>query len=227
VNINTQFDEFAGEYKQILDRSLAASGEDSAYFAEYKARYLRRRLTPEFSGKVLDFGCGVGLLARFMRQSLPFARIDGFDVSRESIQKVGKELLEQGVFTSDVGHLGGDYQLIVVANVMHHVPLSQRPSTIEKLVERLASGGILAVFEHNPANPVTRWVVEHCPFDSNAVLLPPKETSAYLEQVGLRNITRDYIVFMPHSLAFLRPLEPSLKWLPLGAQYVTVAEKYV
>jgi hypothetical protein len=37
---------------------------------------------------------------------------------------------------------------------------------------------------------------------------------------------RDYIVFMPRFLAFLRPLEPWLTWLPMGAQYVVLAEKH-
>ena len=31
------FDRFAGDYKQVLDQSLAVSGQDSSYFAEYKA----------------------------------------------------------------------------------------------------------------------------------------------------------------------------------------------
>ncbi len=60
------FDRFAGDYRQVLDRSVAVSGEDSTYFAEYKARYLRRLLGNNFSGKALDFGCGIGLLSGFL-----------------------------------------------------------------------------------------------------------------------------------------------------------------
>ncbi len=40
-----QFDQFATEYKNILDRSVAASGERSEYFADYKAKYLNRVLS--------------------------------------------------------------------------------------------------------------------------------------------------------------------------------------
>jgi hypothetical protein len=39
-----QFDQFADDYQRILDQTLAALGEGSSYFAEYKARYLSRLL---------------------------------------------------------------------------------------------------------------------------------------------------------------------------------------
>jgi SAM-dependent methyltransferase len=221
-----EFDRFAEDYAPILDQSIAVSGEDSAYFAEYKALYLRRLLGASFSGKILDFGCGVGLLSRFLRKHLPAAQLDGFDLSQESISKIDPALCSQGVFTSDSNALGHAYELIVVANVMHHVPPQQRPGVVQNLAARLSRGGRLSIFEHNPANPVTRWVVERCPFDDDAILLPPAETAGHVTAAALRLQRRDYIVFMPSFLAWLRPLESSLRWLPLGAQYVTVAAKH-
>jgi trans-aconitate methyltransferase len=220
-----EFDQFAGEYKQVLDKSVAFSGEESEYFAEYKARYLARLLGREFCGKVLDFGCGVGLLSGFLKRYFPRARIDGFDISRESIGRVGTELAEQGCFTSDVNQVEHDYEVIVAANVMHHVVPAERQSVVDGLAGRLISGGHLAVFEHNPVNPATRWLVEHCPFDRDVVLLAASETERYLKRARLVRLRRDYIVFMPHFLAWFRPLELWLGWLPLGAQYVVVGEK--
>ncbi len=221
-----EFDRFAEDYAPILDQSIAVSGEDSTYFAEYKALYLRRLLGSFFSGKILDFGCGVGLLSRYLRKHLPAARLDGFDLSHDSISKVDPAIRAQGLFTSESNALGHAYDVIVVANVMHHVPPQQRPGVIQSLAARLGRGGLLSIFEHNPANPVTRWVVERCPFDDDAILLPPTETAGYVTTAGLQLKQRDYIVFMPSFLAWLRPLESSLRWLPLGAQYVTVAAKH-
>lgn len=221
------FDRFAGEYAQVLDGSLSMSGEDSSYFAEYKALYLKRVLGPSFAGKVLDFGCGVGLLARYLRIRLPEAHIDGFDVSQESVEKVDPALSSRGLFTSALHDLPRDYDLIVVANVMHHVAPEQRPSFLQDLASRLRPGGSISIFEHNPANPITRWVVEHCPFDDDAILLRPREAAARLEAVGLRVTRRDYIVFMPSFMRRFRPLESRLGWLGLGAQYVILAAKHV
>jgi 2-polyprenyl-3-methyl-5-hydroxy-6-metoxy-1,4-benzoquinol methylase len=220
-----EFDRFAGDYEKILDRSVAASGEESAYFAEYKARYLARVVPPALGGRVLDFGCGVGLLAGFLARYLAPARLDGFDVSEESVRRVDPALAGRGVFTADAGRLASDYGLIVAANVLHHVARAERQETLRSLAGRLAPHGRLALFEHNPANPVTRRVVERCPFDDGVELLPPKESSRYLETAGLRVVRRDYIVFLPRALAWLRPLEPRLAWLPLGAQYAMIGEK--
>jgi SAM-dependent methyltransferase len=219
------FDRFAGDYRQVLDRSVAVSGEDSSYFAEYKARYLGRVLGASFSGKVLDFGCGVGLLSRFLKKHLPAIQLDGYDVSQDSIRQVDRALNAQGIFTSDASQLARDYRLIVIANVMHHIAPDDRSGMIRELAERLDRGGMLAIFEHNPVNPVTRWVVERCPFDDDAVLLPAGETLAYIAQAKLTLKRRDYIVFLPHFCAWLRPLESWFPWLSLGAQYAVMAEK--
>lgn len=227
TSTSMEFDRFADDYAHILDRTVSASGENSSYFAEYKARYLQRLLGPSFRGKVLDFGCGVGLLSRYLRKHLPAARIDGFDVSQDSIAKVDPALSTQGLFTSTLRDLAQDYALIVVANVMHHIPPERRLGIIQDLADRLDRGGLLSIFEHNAANPVTRWVVERCVFDADAILLPARETAGHVTAAGLRLKRRDYIVFMPSFLAWLRPLESSLRWLPLGAQYVTLAVKHV
>lgn len=221
-----QFDQFAADYKQLLDRNVAISGEHSEYFAEYKACYLARRFTRSFSGKVLDFGCGVGLLSGFLKQHLPAAQLDGFDISSDSLHKIEPELTAQGIFTSDPNQLARNYDLIVVANVMHHIPRAQRQATISELTRRLNSKGKLAIFEHNPANPITRLVVERCPFDEDVILLPRREAVSYLAGAKLQPVWQNYIVFMPRLLAWFRPLEPALAWLPLGAQYVVVGQKH-
>ncbi len=168
---------------------------------------------------------GVDLLAQYIRKHLAPSRIDGFDVSKESIGKVDPVLSSQGTFTCSLNELGRDYDVIVVANVMHHISPELRQNVIQDLAGRLAPDGMLSIFEHNPANPVTRWVVDRCPFDDDAILLPSRETASYVKTAGLRLKRQDYIVFMPAILSWLRPLEASLRWLPLGAQYVTLATK--
>jgi SAM-dependent methyltransferase len=225
LNQPMHFDYYADEYTQLLDRSVSISGKDSRYFAEFKALYLRRMLGAKYEGKVLDFGCGVGLLSQFLRRHLPGARIDGFDVSKASIARVDPALAWNGVFTTSREDLASDYDLIVVANVFHHIPVGSRKEVMRDLSQRLAPRGLLTIFEHNPANPVTRWCVDHCPFDDDAVLLPPSETMGRVSDAGLQLKRRDYTLFLPVFLGWLVPLESWLRWLPMGAQYVVVAEK--
>jgi hypothetical protein len=165
------------------------------------------------------------LLSGVLKKYLPESELHGYDISAVSIQRVNRVLAGQGLFTSDIAQLANDYTLIVLANIMHHVGPNHRLRVMKQATARLCPGGRLVLFEHNPANPFTRWIVDHCPFDSDAVLLWPSEATRWMARAELRLLRRDYIVFLPRALARFRPLEPFLSWLPLGAQYAVVGAK--
>jgi len=221
-----EFDQYARDYKSTLDRSVQISGDSSDYFCDYKARYVARLVGRRFSGKILDYGCGIGLLAASLKRHLPAAVVHGYDPSPESILLIPPELSSQGRFVSDSGHLDGDYQLAVLSNVMHHIAQADRQRTIVDIASHLAPKAMFIAFEHNPWNPLTRWVVRHCPFDEGVVLLPPRELPAYFSRAGLAVRKRDFIVFFPKALSVFRSIEPLLSWLPAGAQYAVVGEKH-
>jgi SAM-dependent methyltransferase len=222
-----EFDRFAREYKDVLDQSTAFSGESSEYFCQYKAHYVHRLLGPSGTPKILDYGCGIGALADELSTLQPSARLHGFDVSEDSLSQVDAGLRSRGVFTAHKGDLHWDYDLILISNVMHHIPLEERQGTISEMAARLRTSGRLLVFEHNPINPLTRLVVAKCPFDENAVLLRPKELRGYFGKAGLHVVRRDYIVFFPKMLSMFRPAEPFLGWCPAGAQYALLGAKRV
>ncbi|MCL4474255.1 MAG: class I SAM-dependent methyltransferase [Actinobacteria bacterium] len=221
------FDRYSDNYQQELDRCLKISGDASGYFAEYKARYLEKRLSGDYSGNILDYGCGVGMLSAAMARYLPQARLNGYDISAASIGKISNEIAAKGLFTDDISRVGGDYDLIVLSNVLHHIPSAERRMTIASLHERLSPAGLIVIFEHNPLNPLTRRVVDGCPFDKNAELLAPSEAVDYLLKAGFHISRRDYIVFFPGQLKWFRPLERFLGRLPLGAQYVITGKSDV
>jgi 2-polyprenyl-3-methyl-5-hydroxy-6-metoxy-1,4-benzoquinol methylase len=211
-----EFDQYAHSYAAMHAQSVAASGEAPEYFAVYKQRVLERLLGAGFDRPLLDFGCGIGNLTTHLAKAFP--RVDGYDPSEECI-KVAKERAPGATFFSDTERLPKDhYGALVIANVLHHVVPSERPALLASATATLARGGRLVVFEHNPLNPVTRHAVAACPFDENAVLLSPWETRRLLRGAGLSDVTLDYIVFFPNALSAMRPLEPHLTWLPLGAQ---------
>jgi 2-polyprenyl-3-methyl-5-hydroxy-6-metoxy-1,4-benzoquinol methylase len=221
------FDAYADNYQQVHTQNVRVTGENSEYFAQYKARYIARQMGPQFSGKILDYGCGVGMLSSYMKQMFPRATVDGFDPSDASIAKVDPGILGQGTFTSDWNQVARDYNLIVVTNVMHHVPPAERQGVIARLKDRMAPQGILIIVEHNPLNPLTRWAVSNCVFDDDAILLPTAEAKRHVLCSGLEILRRDYIVFFPRLLAWFRQLEPYLRWCPAGAQYALMARRGV
>lgn len=215
-----EFDQFSENYRELLDRNISITGEKSDYFAAYKARFIAARIGSKSDCKILDYGCGIGLVCSQMKQLIPHARIDGYDISQECLEHIDSALRTQGVFTCERSELDRDYDVVIMANVLHHVKSGARQETVSQAAELLSAKGSLIILEHNPGNPLTRRTVAKCPFDQNAILLTPGETLHYFSQNGLQNIRLEFIVFFPHFLRWLRPLEPFLAWCPLGAQYV-------
>ena len=221
----SEFDQFSEDYREIIDQNIRITGERGDYFAAYKARFLAKKDFPKTDCRILDYGCGIGLVSGQIKQLLPNTRIDGYDVSKGSLDQIDSALRSQGIFTSETAELGADYNVVIMANVLHHIQPGSRQNTISRVAGLLGVNGILVIFEHNPANPLTRRAVASCPFDEDAILLPPRETLGYVSQTGFRNIRREYIVFFPHLLRWVRPLEKYLGWCPLGAQYVVTGTK--
>ncbi len=217
-----EFDAHAGSYADMHASSVKASGEDPAYFSEYKQKWLERMFSDD-RRPVLDFGCGIGNLTHLLERSFP--EVHGFDPSKKSVE-MARTRATKATFFDDKATLPRDtYGTIVLANVLHHVPVAARRDLVAELVTLLAKGGRLVIFEHNPLNPVTVNAVQACAFDVDAVLLFPWEVKRLLDDSGLVGRKLDYIVFFPRQLARLRPLEPYMKGLPLGAQVCGWAEK--
>jgi len=223
----TEFDAVASNYVQLVDGSVGITGENSDYFAAYKARYVATQVAASSDGacaKILDYGCGVGLLSGHLKQCLPHRQVDGFDVSESSLSRIDPALRSHGVFTSRLADVGRDYGIVILANVLHHVNPDERRAVISEAASHLVPGGKMAIFEHNPLNPLTRWAVAHCPFDEGVVLLTAGEVGSLLTS-DLEFLRRDYIVFFPKWLSGLRVFESFLDWCPAGAQHATVARK--
>jgi hypothetical protein len=105
------------------------------------------------------------------------------------------------------------------------VPTAQCPRFAAELARVVRPGGLVAVFEHNPFNPLTRWAVQRCEFDRDAVLLSRGRATTVLRRAGLELAERRYIVFLPFGGERMEPLERRLGNLPIGAQYYVAARR--
>jgi SAM-dependent methyltransferase len=219
---SAEFDAFAGSYEEDHRVSIKASGEDPAYFHDYKLACLERIGTSK-DGPLLDFGCGIGnLTERFVTR---YREVHAYDPSAKSVA-VAKERAPAAHF-----HVEGKtlpkkhFATAVLSGVLHHVQPSARVDLLRTVRTLLRPGGRIVVFEHTPLNPVTRRAVAMCAFDDDAVLLWPWEARGVLADAGFDDVALQYIVFFPHRLAFLRPLEPKLSRVMLGAQQMLVATR--
>jgi SAM-dependent methyltransferase len=226
-----EFDKFAEEYLATHKTNLAVTGDSPDYFARYKIVEIARRLralgvAPK---RVLDFGCGIGNSAPHLHEAFPDAQITGVDVSERSLSVArarfpgAAEFIAYDPKGAPPAPAEG-YDLIFSACVFHHIEAAEHETIFRRLHERTAKGGLMAIFEHNPVNPVSRYIVATCPFDENAVLIPAGELARRQRQAGFRRVNVTYTGFFPGPLKALRPLEPMMARLPLGAQYYTLAQ---
>jgi SAM-dependent methyltransferase len=217
-----KFDEYAKTYDQLHNQSLSASGEPLEYFSAYKLACLKRLRAPQ-DGPILDYGCGIGNVTTPLAGW--FREVHGYDPSPESL-RVAREHAPGATFHDDAARVPDDhFATAVLSGVLHHVPKPERLGVLATVKKKLRPGGRLFVFEHNPLNPVTRHAVANCPFDDDAVLLPPWYARRLLREAAFANVRLRYIVFFPRLLALFRPLEPFLGWLPAGAQLMLTAER--
>jgi SAM-dependent methyltransferase len=211
------FDDYTSNYNTLLQQQTAFFSPNEEYFARYKVDIVRARVAAPVR-RVLEFGCGIGRNVTFLQKAFPDAVICGYDISEASLVIAREE--NPGVeFVADVDALAGPYDLIFIAGVFHHVAVPERAGLAQTVSTLLAPAGNLFVFEHNPYNPVTRKIVSNCPYDADAVLLPPGELRGILATAGFAIEKSGYCLFVPPRLSLLAPLEQLLQWLPLGGQY--------
>jgi SAM-dependent methyltransferase len=214
-----KFDHYAQSYREAHRESVRLSGEAPEFFAEHKLHCLARAgVGPD--QRLLDYGCGTGTLLGL--SSARFRSIAGFDPSHESLALAREQAPRATFYTEEDAIPDAAFDVAILSGVLHHVPPSERGRVVSRVAAKLAPGGRLFVFEHNPYNPLTRRAVRACPFDDDAILLPPSEVRGLLERASLLGVRQEFVLFFPRALASLRPLEPLLRWCPLGAQTLTV-----
>jgi SAM-dependent methyltransferase len=225
-----EFDRYADKYTELHQASIVASGEEPSFFSAYKAKYMAARVLPNPSGQplaILDFGCGIGNSISHLRRVFPEAELFGTDPSGESIRLAQESLSSEASFKvapeTGLPYASDSFDTVLVACVLHHIPPSDRLRWMGEIRRVMKPGGQIFVFEHNVLNPLTVKAVNECPFDEDAILLPRAELLKLARDAGFSDIRVRYVVFFPHALAALRPLESFMGWLPLGAQYVLQA----
>ena len=224
-----EFDQFADNYDETLNQALAASGESKEFFArgrvEWLAQCLKERRFPVRS--VLDYGCGTGDTTALLRNTFKCESAVGLDVSERSLERAARDhgsaqcrFLTFPNYTPD-----GTVDVVYCNGVFHHIPVGERFPAVQFIIRCLRPGGIFALWENNPWNLGTRYVMFRCDFDKDAVKITPPAAARLLRKGGFEVLRTDFNFFFPRFLRALRPMEPALTRIPLGAQYQVLACK--
>jgi SAM-dependent methyltransferase len=216
-----EFDRYAESYRSEVERAAGVSVEG---LAGEKARLILDVLSCALGSpdrlRVLDIGCGIGLVEQELEQKV--ADLWGTDMSEKSVE-IAKARAPATHFIHSAGETlpfdSGWFDAAFTICVIHHVPPAERAKFIGEMLRVLRPGGVAIIFEHNPLNPMTRFIVSRCAFDEDAILLRCRESERLLADGGATVAGRRYVGFSPIRHAVVERMERSLSWLPAGAQY--------
>ncbi len=224
------FNEYASNYRAIHSQNVKLTGADSFYFAEHKVNELKNYEKTD-SINMLDVGCGDGMTEVYVQQYFPSWTAEGIDIAAQSIAEANDRNLNNANFNvfngTDIPFADNCFDIVFVAAVLHHVDFSLHEKILNEIYRVLKPGGRLYLFEHNPINPATKYLVKTCVFDKDARLLGYKYAKRILKAALFSSFKRKFILFFPRWKIF-KPffkIENLLGWLPLGGQYYYRAVK--
>lgn len=228
----SEFDDYLDSYEAKINEAIAYTGKSRDFFTEVKARCLvdlfTKQLPERSHPEILDVGCGTALIHPFLINAYPRLRLTGVDVAAATIETARKRnpQVRYDLYEGhELPYRAEMFDAAYAVGVMHHVPPSQWQAFLQQMRRVVRPGGLIAVIEHNPLNPLTRWLVNACPFDRNAVLLGATKLSGLMRDIGLSYVSRRFILFTPFDAVFFRRVDRALGWLPLGAQYLVVGRR--
>lgn len=124
------------------------------------------------AGRLLEVGCGEGAVTERLKSAYPQAEITAIDISprlgrlyqgpRDAVRFIQCNV--QDIAAAEAGR----YDLVVLCDVLHHVPLHLRRNLLDAIRMTLAPGGALAIKEwERNATPIhwlcyasDRWLTE-------------------------------------------------------------------
>jgi len=214
----------------LRDRIMERTWIYRAWQAPFAARKFAPVLRHADLGRVrrvLDVGCGPGETDAFLEGA--FRSLSGVDLSAAMVERAAERnpwatysAYERG---DPLPYDDGAFDLSFAICVFHHVPIGERPPLLAEMHRVTRPGGLVAIFEHNPWNPLTRKAVRDCPFDEDAELLSRPQARRLLGEAGLERLESPFIIFFPRQGERRDRIERRLGWLPLGAQYYVAGRR--
>ncbi len=234
AQMTSEFDAYASDYREHIERLVGFTGRSHRYFVETKVNHLLETLTslgvvPK-QMRMLDLGCGTGETDALLVPHV--GELHGLDISAASIE-VARQRPENASVryaTYPGGQLpyeNDTFDAVFAITVLHHVPRGDWTQFCQEMTRVIKPGGFVILYEHNPFNPLTRWIVSRCEFDRDAVLLSARTAQGLYQTAGLCVEHVAHLLLFPWQGTWLRRLERALQSLSLGAQYTVIGRKPV
>jgi ubiquinone/menaquinone biosynthesis C-methylase UbiE len=157
--------ECKGEFERLEKQSETEGYDFRDELAGVLSRLSKRKVR-----RILDAGCGSGIVSRYLSQVFPEARVTGCDVSGARIEQArdaSRDLCGLEFEQADLGslsHPSHHFDFVVCRYVMQHLKPAQRIRTIRELHRCLKPGGVLHIIDMDGAffnlHPMPKSIVE-------------------------------------------------------------------
>ncbi len=133
INIQEHFAKQASDYEALMTRLVPQYSEQHKIISD---------LLPSDKSKnyrVLDLGCGNGVLSEIVLKKLPNSHIVGFDITNEMLgayeQKISKYTKNYELIQGDykIDSIGKSYDIILTGMTLHHLNWDDRKLFYQKL----------------------------------------------------------------------------------------------
>ena len=225
---NVEFDNVSSHYEEILNKGLSLSGESPSYFAKKRVIHTANLLSSNAQNpqRIMDYGCGIGGSIQHLIDVLNPANIVAADTSKKSLHLLRRNYPSEKIEFLQVPEKTKKLCDLCFCNgVFHHIPPGQRDDAVSYIFDSLHSGGFLFFWENNPWSLATHWVMSRISFDRDAIKIFPHQATNLLKKRGFKVKIIHYLFIFPSLLRFFRPFEKLLVNLPIGCQYLIMAQK--
>jgi ubiquinone/menaquinone biosynthesis C-methylase UbiE len=227
--LNAEFDQFAESYSQRLDDPLRERfASDAIHFHVRKLDLIQQVLSDRglrtATMRWIDVGCGRGDLLKLGKEL--FASVAGCDISAEMLSFAGDISVAHQTDMRTLPFPSSSADFVTASCIFHHVEETEHVGLAREIIRILKPGGLFAIIEHNPLNPVTRIIVQRSPVDKNACLLTQAQAAKLIKSAGAEVVSHHYFLYLPEKLYSIFPrLERGLQWFPGGGQYLVLGRR--
>jgi 2-polyprenyl-6-hydroxyphenyl methylase/3-demethylubiquinone-9 3-methyltransferase len=137
--------------------------------------------------RILEVGCGDGSFAQRLLERYPDARYEGIDIAPEPGRLFRGDYDRASFRSMSTGELrargGALFDLVVLVDVVHHVPPGEREQLFRDVQALTAPGGHYVVKEWEPTRTVghiAAWVADRYVTGDRIEHLPPEELKQLL-----------------------------------------------
>jgi SAM-dependent methyltransferase len=188
----TNFDAVADVYDESLPPHVVE------HYIAKRVAYIREHVPP--GSKVLDVGCGTGILAeRLLREGYDVTGADPFAAMLEKMKARDPRLKTVHAPGQELPFEDGTFDCTCCVAVMHHIadPEAVRATLVE-MCRVTRPGGHVLIWDHNPRNPYWPILMKRVPQDTGAErLIPEDEILAGLHAGGAAPIEARALGLMP------------------------------